>query len=164
LAVGFGLVGQLWFVSAVVWNEMLDPVGVRGLGVIWIGAWVIGIATNRRWLSRYRHPVIDEADGDLFPSALTEYLQGNWFAAEQKCRDLIARRRDDVEARLLLATTFRQVGRTAEARAELDGLAKIEGSAKWTLEIADERLRLEEESDETDEAENSEPEMIRRAA
>lgn len=164
-AVGFGLAAEAWFLSVYVWNEMLSPPATRAVGIAVLGCWVIGVVANRRWLSRRRDEAIAGSDGDLFPSALAEYLQGNWFAAEQKCRDLIARRRDDVEARLLLATLLRHVGRTDEARSELDALTKIEAAAKWALEIAHERMRLDEaDEDDAAEEENPTPEVIRRAA
>ena len=168
VAVGFGLAAETWLLSVFVWDEMLGPLATRGLAVAVFAGWVIGVVTNRRWISRCRQEADADAGEDLFPGALAEYLQGNWFAAEQKCRDLIARNEEDLEARLLLATLLRHVGRTDEAGSELNTLAKIEGAGKWALEIAYERRLLIEAKDEVieeaAETENSQPALIRRAA
>ena len=42
---------------------------------------------------------------------------------------------------------LRHAGRTAEAKAQLDALVKLEGAEKWALEIALERRSLDEASE-----------------
>lgn len=164
-AMGFGLALEIWFLSVNVWSELLGPAATRGFGLAVAASWIIGVVANRRWIARCRHVAADDAVGDLFPAALAEYLQGNWFAAEQRCRELIEQRGDDVEARLLLATLLRHTGRSVEARAALDALAKFDGGAKWALEIAHERERLDEaEQEPAEDRENPVEESIRRAA
>jgi hypothetical protein len=165
VAVGFGVALESWFLSVSVWNEWLGATAVRLLGLFVFAFWIVGTVLNRRWISRCRHGAEDDAGGDLFPAALAEYLQGNWFAAEQRCRELIARRKDDVDARLLLATLLRHTSRRDEARAELDQLVKCDGAAKWALEIAHERARLEDAEEEPAAEQEIVPEeAIRRAA
>ena len=131
----------------------------------WLGLAMVVVAANRRWSARRWDEQHRDKAEDLFPQALTEYLQGNWFPAEQTCRDLIRRRSDDVDARLLLATLLRHTERRTEARAELDALARFDGAAKWTLEIAHERRLLDEaERQTTEETTIPADPIIRRAA
>lgn len=52
---------------------------------------------------------------DHFDSALNDYERGDLAAAEQSCRDLIARSPDDPEARFLLGMIVLDSGRPAEA-------------------------------------------------
>jgi len=119
----------------------------------WIGVglfWTFGALANRRWLKRHaRRQAGGTSATDLYPEAFHEYLQGNWFVAETKCRDLIRADRNDAEARLLLATLLRHVDRHVEARKELDALAKLDASAKWRQEIAQERKLLDEAASDT---------------
>jgi hypothetical protein len=157
-ALGFAAAVESLLLASWVWDELLGDAAFWGLALATGCGWLIGITANRRWLAR--HAATDErnAADDPFPAALTEYLQGNWFAAEQQCRDLIRLRRDDVDARLLLATLLRHTERKTEARAELDALAKLDGAAKWALEITHER-RLLDETD-GDDAESKAEEAI----
>jgi hypothetical protein len=168
LAVAFGLAVEAFLLAWLVWDEMFGPPAMGALGGTVVFGWILGVAANRRWLAGRRRREFDAAAGDLFPGALAQYLQGNWFVAEQQCRDLIRLRADDAEARLLLATLLRHTGRPDEAGRELDALAKFDTAAKWRLEMADERRRLEEleEADEEETAEEAIPAAgaIRRAA
>lgn len=168
-ALGFAVAVESLLLASWVWDEMLSGVAFWGLGLVTGCGWLIGIVANRSWLARRATGQFEQVADDLFPEALTEYLQANWFAAEQKCRELIRLRRDDVDARLLLATLLRHTDRTSESRAELDALAKLDGAAKWVLEISHER-RLLDETDQTtaephtEEAIISTEPAIRRAA
>ena len=154
---GFGLAFaaalglQALLLTGWVWDELSRPFwticGVAALGLFWL----FGIAVGRRW-SQPSDDAPPAADGDLFPTALTEYLQGNWFVAEENCRRLIQFRRSDVEARLLLVSLLRRTRRRDEARSELDALVKFDGAARWTWEMAEERRRLEQ-ADEPETAE-----------
>lgn len=179
---GFGLAViaavalQGWILVAWVWEELSQPIwfgwGIGTLAVLW----VYGVVSGRRWLKRFAADSIDELPGDLFPSAFAEYLQGNWFAAEQNCRELIRVRRHDVDARLLLTSVLRRMDRRLEALNELNALTKLDGADKWQWEIEEERSRLEAtevEGTNDDEAERPEttatpvaadPPLIRRAA
>jgi hypothetical protein len=165
-ALSFGLLLDGVLLAKWVWPEVASPELVL-IGKFAVTAlWIAGIMLNRRWAAARGTNLA--ADKDLFPAALAEYLQGNWYSAEQKCRDLIRLRRDDVEARLLLATLLRHVGRGDEARTELDLLTKFDGWAAWSWEIARERELLDappEEDEDEDESENpSDTVATRRAA
>jgi len=167
-AAGFALAVETLFLTLFVWDEVLGRAGMAALATFVAGTWLVGVVVNRRWVAQRRHEAaLPEAD-DLFPDALAEYLQGSWFLAEQKCRELIRRRRSDVDARLLLATLLRHTNRFAEARTELNALAKLDGAAKWLLEISHERRLLEEAEQPNDEespqAETLSPGATLRAA
>jgi len=157
-AVGFGLALNGLVVATFVYDDWLGSTstwcGWIGVGVFWI----VGATTNRRWLKRYaKRRAGEQPTGDLYPEAFHEYLQGNWFVAETKCRELIKANRDDAEARLLLATLLRHVDRLVEARKELDALARLDAGAKWRLEIAQERKLLDEATLETNNSDVAEP-------
>jgi hypothetical protein len=151
----FTLLVDLMLLVTVVWDEVL------GSTAAWFGwslvavAWTIGAFAGRRRLNELSESTDDPAvvaasPQDLFPEALNEYLQGNWLVAEEKCRELVRRRRDDVEARLLLATLLRHAERLDEARRALAELEKFDGAVRWEMEIACERRLLEEaEANET---------------
>ncbi len=175
LALGFAAALNGMLLTTLVWDELLPPPAAWSGWCGVVVCWVAGAGTSRKWLSQQRFPIDPSraVAGDLFPEALNEYLQGNWYAAEAKCRELIGRRRDDVEARLLLATLLRHADRPAEAVKELDALAKFDGAAQWEHEIALERRLLAEAAEATAEDETSETgqnraetrrETIRRAA
>lgn len=164
-ATGLALAVESLLLTGWVWNEVLSRAAFGGLALATGCGWLVGVVANRRWLARREIDAGRNSAEDLFPAALTEYLQGNWFPAEQKCRALVRRRNDDVEARLLLATLLRHTDRRTEARAELDALAKFDGAAKWGLEIAHERRLLDEADEEqTEEIAISDEPAIRRAA
>lgn len=169
VAAGFALALEGLLLAGWVWDELLGRPALGGLTAATGCFWLVGIIANRRWLAHRATGDKSNSAEDLFPAALTEYLQGNWFTAEQKCRELIRRRNDDVDARLLLATLLRHTDRQTEARTELDALARFDGAAKWTLEIAHERRLLDEAKREhaethTEETVISAEPAIRRAA
>lgn len=90
------------------------------------------------------------ADTALFCEAQLEYLRGDWVVCEKRLTQLLKRTPRDIEARLLLATTYRQAERFEDARNELDRLEKIDGSRRWWWEIQDERARIARESESTE--------------
>ncbi|MCE9608369.1 MAG: hypothetical protein K8U03_26085 [Planctomycetia bacterium] len=144
-AAGFGLALNGVVAATYVYD---DWIGSTWTWSAWASVglfWIVGAFANRRWLKRYARRASGTTTAtDLYPEAFHEYLQGNWFAAETKCRNLIRANRDDAEARLLLATLLRHVDRHAEARKELDLLSKLDSAAKWRMEIGQERKLLNE--------------------
>jgi hypothetical protein len=169
LAVAAAAALQTLLLTGWVWNELSRPQWTAWGAAALTLFWVIGLAAGRRWSQR-NHDETPATDGDLFPTALTEYLQGNWFVAEENCRRLIQCRRSDVEARLLLVSLLRRTRRRDEARSELEVLAKFDGAARWQWEMAEERRRLEraEEPETAETPADEQPEEvavpIRRAA
>lgn len=143
LAVVAALGLQTILLTGWVWGELSRPFWT-GCGAAALATfWLFGLVAGRRWS---QHIAEDERadEGDLFPTALTEYLQGNWFVAEENCRRLIQFRRSDVEARLLLVSLLRRTSRREEALGELDALTKFDGAARWQWEMAEERRRLDQ--------------------
>jgi len=88
------------------------------------------------------HPV--NFDSDAFVEALDHYLKGDYDQAHRILGELIARNDRDADARLMLATLLRHVGRIDEALEELDRLTKLEDAVKWEWEIREERRRITE--------------------
>jgi len=142
LAVGFGILVDVWLLTTLVWVELVErswvPVGWIGLGLVWLSS-----ACFSMWLRRSEPAeVARQSAEDLFRAALAEYLKGNWFEAEKILVSLLAEHPRDVEARLMLATLLRHTRRYREANDELSRLELIEASRTWTVEIASERQRL----------------------
>lgn len=129
-AVGFAILLNGALATTLVWTELLSAeVRFAGWTAV-VTLWLMGVWSAWRSTLARREP-----DGDLFSSALSEYLQGNWFAAEAMLERLVTADARDIEARLLLATLLRRTGRPSEARAALDKLSRSQGAEKWELEI-----------------------------
>jgi hypothetical protein len=79
----------------------------------------------------------------LFPTAINEYLKGNWVAAEEVLLQVLRHDRRHVAARLMRATLLRRTGRLDEAEAELAKLSTFEAADGWKWEI-DRELRYVE--------------------
>lgn len=134
----FGLLLNSALATTLVWTSLVSA-EVRFAGWIAVGTlWLMGVWTAWRYTLARREP-----DGDLFSRALSEYLQGNYFAAEAMIQQLLLADARDIEAHLLLATLLRRTGRTDEARASLDKLSRSLGAEKWDLEIRRERQLLD---------------------
>lgn len=146
LAVGFSCLLNSLLAVNLVWTELAAPAVLLGswacVSIIW------GVSALLAWRS---YPKWGQGRGiefapsqDLFPQALGEYLQGNWFEAEEVCRRLLKRNQADVDASLLLASICRRTRRYDEAQEKLKDLQRLDGAAKWELEIAGEFERLSE--------------------
>lgn len=139
-AFGALLNAALW--ATYVWTELVSAqvaiVWWTLLGVAWIAA-VMAHLRGRKTTSNDA-----STEGDLFPRALSEYLQGSWFQAEATCQRLLSHDAWDVPTHLLLATLLRRTGRLAEARRRLDELQSLDNSAGWEWEITREYERIRE--------------------
>jgi thioredoxin-like negative regulator of GroEL len=155
-ACGFAALVNLGLATTLVWSELFTP-GMRNL--LWLAVfvyWVTSAMFSARW---HPHCPGDEHTGPTeqdFRKALDQYLQGNWFEAEQILVALLKHHPRDVDASLMLATLLRHNSRLPEARACLERLARIDGSEKWELEIQRERELLA--SAQTGAVEEQEPE------
>lgn len=122
-----------------VWTEVTTVV-MRGGG--WMGVvtiWIVSAFWSRR-AERKSERLAASGDGlpqgrDLFSEAMSEYLKGDYLEAERQLRPLIAGNPNDAEARLLLATLLRRVGRMDEACGQLRQLVKMDTAADWSREI-----------------------------
>ncbi|MGE0606280.1 MAG: tetratricopeptide repeat protein [Pirellulales bacterium] len=152
-AAAFAALLNAALVSTFIWTEM------AGTGVRW-GAWsVVALsmlasvwATRRS--ARKPRPQDFAGQGDLFPAAINEYLQGNWVLAEQQLQKMLAAWPEDLEARLMLATVWRRTGRREDAQKGLSALCQLDGAVKWSREIRIE-MRLLEQADEEEAASSS---------
>ena len=143
-------------------------IGLGVLAVIWSFAWLESRADWRRYLADRRAMdladqrtvgavTIKAADsmgsmgtdgpeiqgpGDqsdqLYRAAQQQYLAGDWLRCEQLLMQLLKLDKRDIEARLLLATLWRHLGRTEEAARQLQRLERLEAAAPWSYEIAQE--------------------------
>lgn len=142
VAAGFALGLNLALLCTLVWTEWLGVAALRWLwltlGLLWGGTTLFSLWSG---LPDPYAP-LPEAEQDLFPLALNEYLRGNWFAAETSLARLLEADPGDVDARLLLASVLRRAGRGDAARRELERLERFDRAAKWRLEIERERRVL----------------------
>jgi thioredoxin-like negative regulator of GroEL len=150
IALGFALLVNLLLLTSLVWTELLGTgfVGTSLLLVAWLAAavfWSVSVASSFRWCRQHRGKSAIQPAEDLFPLALGEYIQGNWFQVEVFCNQLLARDPRDAEAKLLLASTCRQTGKFDEAREKLADLRRLENGAKWEWEIEQELERVAED-------------------
>ena len=140
-AVGFGVLLNLLLLASFVWVELISSGWLRAgwllAGLVWFSAagWSMwhgwGVAPRR----------VQSADA-MFREALGEYLQGNWFEAEQILGRLLELRPRDVEGRLLLATLLRHNGRLKEALDQLARLELLSDARLWKQEIDVERQAI----------------------
>jgi hypothetical protein len=140
-AVGFGVLLNLLLMASFVWVELVAPLWLKMgwllAGMVWTGA--AGWSIWHGWGVTPRQ--VQSADA-MFRTALGEYLQGNWFEAEQILGQLLELRPRDVEGRLMLATLLRHNHRLQEA---LDQLARVEllsDARFWKQEIEVERRMI----------------------
>ncbi len=151
VAVGFGVLLNLLLLASFVWVELLSPGWLKAgwlfATLFWMGA--VGRSLWHGWGVAPRQA--QSADG-MFREALGEYLQGNWFEAEQILGRLLELRPRDAEGRLMLATLQRHNGRLKEAVDQLARLELLTDARIWSREISVER-RLIAEAIEANQAE-----------
>ncbi len=142
-AVAFMLLLNLALITSFVWPEMI---GHTVQGAAWstvMVVWVAGVWTSRRWHAKWKADLAAGETEDLFPAAVSEYLQGNWFEAEALIARILSRRPEDAEAKLLWASLLRRTKRPAEARRRLRELRRHETAKDWQWEIENELQQLD---------------------
>lgn len=145
-AVGFSILLQLTILTTVIWPESLTLVSRVVVWFCAVGFWSVFAAPEfgqamAGWSRGFRAAAAQEP---LFHEAQREYLRGNWHRAEKLVRRLLDSDRADLEARLLLATLYRRVGRLEAAGQELDRVTGLPGARRWAWELSGERRRLHE--------------------
>lgn len=150
-AIAFGLVLNLWLVATFLWPELLPGKAAKFGGIAILAFWVAAIWRGRKALQEIRIGAGDRAPQDLFIEAQREYLSRHWFEAEQLLVELLATHERDADAHLMLAAVYRHTGRVAEAAERLTKLERLDGAAKWTLEISQERRLLQSRTEEREE-------------
>jgi hypothetical protein len=157
VACGFAALVDLSLAAGLVWDELL-PAGLRSL--VWVAVavfWVGSAGYSYRAERRRAAPGPSDPSQDPFTEALDHYLKGNWFEAEHVLSGLLKRNPRDLDAGLMWATLLRHTRRLDEAAAELDRLARLEGSRRWALEIRRERQLLQEARQQREEEEAEAP-------
>ena len=160
LAVGFTVLLNVLLVATLVWTEWMTPrarlIGYGVLAAIWFFAWLGSRADWRRYVAQL--DITQLAAGDepteqpsdrsdrLFGEAQQGYLAGDWVKTEQLLRQLLKYDKQDVEARLMLATLWRHQDRKEEASEQLDRLERQEAASPWRHEIAREKEQLKNKS------------------
>jgi tetratricopeptide (TPR) repeat protein len=135
LAAVFAGLLQGMMLTSFAWPESATP-AVRLLG--WLTAacvWLASAAVSARKLPSRDDPREDQWADALFREAQTEYLNRNWYRAQVLLEQLLERDRQDVDAGLMLASLYRHVDRTEQAREQLRRLQRLDASAKWGWEI-----------------------------
>jgi len=106
--------------------------------VLWF--WIVAARSAARFLAQEaarRTPSDDDANR-LLVQAQTEYLKGHLSQAESLLTHLLETHPGDAEARLLLATLCRRIGRKEDAENHLKELIELPQAAAWRMEIASE--------------------------
>jgi len=128
-AVGLLLLGTL------VWPNAASAAPVTALavasGLLFTAAQVL-LYVRDRSLRRYRG---GEARDAAFREVLAATLRGDRDEAERRCRALLSRDPDDVEATLHLALLARRAGRTAEGVRLLRRARFLDDTGRWDLLI-----------------------------
>ena len=145
LAMAFTLLLNVLLAASFVWTDWLGVnlrlAGWSAVGLLWMASvW----AAPRQFT-----PAEDERPDELAKNsdddrtwlhqAQEQYLQGNWFEAQRLLNRRLARCVSDVDARLLLATLWRHLGKWDDAEKQLSALERFDEAAKWRHEIDRER-------------------------
>src|SRR5262245_24302398 len=131
-AIAFGAALNFLIVSTWEGIDLLSA-GVGVWAWLFLGGWWLfaAIRAYRGLPTLIRRTTVDQESLDnldskqrgLFIQAQGEYLRGNWFEAESLLKQLLRISRQDVDARLCLATLYRRTRRYEEAWSELKSMA-----------------------------------------
>jgi len=142
-ALGFALLLQLAVFTTLIWSETIRPVSRGVVCFCVLGFWLLfALPAVSRALAVFGGGFAVHDREHLFQVAQREYLRGNWLQAERSLRQLLESDAGDVDARLMLSTLYRHVGRLSAASEQLGVLAESHGSDKWKFEMFTERLSL----------------------
>ena len=143
VAVTFGALLNLALAVSFVWPDLAAPLAVLLGWIVVVSIWCVSARrTIRRLPELYgNHP--DAARENLFLQAQGEYLKGHWLEAETVLLRLLGGHPRDIEARLMLATTYRHSRQVGAANKQLEILSKTDGAEAWAVEIATEEKLLQ---------------------
>lgn len=151
MAVGFAAILNVLLAASLVWTRWLSPTvlaaGWLAVAVFWLVSLVHSVAAGGGREDGQPDGGGEREcspDEDLFREAIAQYLQGNWFEAEDALRRTLAENTRDCEAMLMLATLLRHSGRLEDAAAQLQRTARLEASAAWRQELETEWRRISE--------------------
>lgn len=144
IALGFAIVLEVALLASVLWPLWL---GSATNAVVWLVVvlyWLGGALPQLigGTLGTREHLGEDIVGLDLFRKAQAEYLSGNWFQAEQRLQELLAADESDADVRLMLASLYRRLGRTVDAKKHLELVGEYDRTEKWHWEVSREYDRL----------------------
>jgi hypothetical protein len=142
LALAFALAVDVAVLTTWIWTELVD---VRWVLTLWTAVAALWLAATASAAAAFPRPIPagrDAATEPIFVRARDAYLARDWLGAETQLRTLLELAPTDGEAQLLMASLFRRVGRTAEARTALEQLARSDAGGPWRTEIAGELERM----------------------
>ena len=143
VAIGAAIVLDLLLLVSFGWSELVGSTLRSALWVAFGVFWVAAVAWSAKQLGGRTAPGNRDVNQDAFSEALDHYLRGDYYQTEHVLEGLVRENARDLDARLMLATLLRRVGRFDEAGRQLDTLTCYEGAEKWELEIQQERKLLE---------------------
>lgn len=142
LALAFAVVLDVAVITTWIWSELVD---VRLSLAVWTATAAIWLAGTASAVTGFPPPIPrgrDDAAEAVFIEARDAYLSRDWLTAETKLRTVLVMAPTDGESQLLLGTLLRRAGRTDEAIAALQSLARSDPGGPWRVEIARELERL----------------------
>ena len=178
LAIGFTALVNLAIVNLFIWPELLDVRAKWVGGVALLLLWLAALWETRGELRRQAERRRAESEGTLDPeterleqlqaeadrqlmTAQRQYLAGDWVEAERTLVELVRNHKQDIEAHLMLATLWRHLGRTTQAKRRLHKIARLEAADPWRFEIENELAILQ--TDQTNRSEDLPPNTIEAA-
>ena len=144
---GYGVLAVVWLLAR--WQSRAERRATMAVGTGTVGA---GAAESEAENVDGSTETLPAERDTLFREAQGYYLRSDWVTTEQLLLKLLKQDSRDVESRLMLATLWRHQGRLAEARRQLDRVARLEAADHWENEIAAERMAIsvaEQPDDET---------------
>jgi len=151
-AISFAALLNLTLICTFIWPNYLSPWVTGSAWIVIIVFWGLSVWQACRHVSKLAGAADATAVDRWFGNAQREYLHRNWFEAETLLKRILREKRDDVDARLMLATLYRRTDRLAEADACLRRLEQMEGAEKWALEIGRERNLIADQGSKTEAA------------
>lgn len=143
-ALGFTLLLNAALVSKGVWPELGNAWVRNGLWYAVLGFWLASCIWMAVQFASGKWQSIDATVDQLFQTAQTAYLRGQWYQAEATLLRLLRREPNDAEALLLLVTLKRHTKQFDEARRTLAQLERLDAGRRWWFEIHREKQLLEE--------------------
>ena len=143
-AAGFSLALNSFLLTSFLWPGLANTPLRWTLGGVVIVWWLIGIRSNRSYLSQ-RVGVDSDSDEKLieqFMIAQCHYLKGHWPESESILRQILRKNPRDVESGLLLSQVWRRGGQPEKALAQLSHLQKLDESLQWSTEISHEMQQI----------------------
>jgi len=124
----------LSFIWPVIFSEKLC------FGLVAFLIWLYAILDN---LCIMRKEMLWQKEGeDLYRCALEKYLQGEYEESLRHLRRLLRLNSSDLEARLLTAEIYRQMGRIPRAKRALKKIRRLDEQDKWRWEVEESLSRL----------------------